>query len=388
MREPGSVVVALGGDEHLRLVLQSPERLRVHDPVAVALERGPQRAVALRLAAQRRIRGRRELPLVLGLPGTDPLLECLRLGRRGHDEQNRLTPCPKLPSLPEHPLELANNSRVSSPPAATSWSWSHAARSGSSSSPPSSRALPTSSPATSQPRRTTCATRVDALGLEIGLLVNNAGFGTHGPFVEQEAGREAEEVRVNCEAIVTLTHAFLPPMVERGRGGVIIVASTAGMQPIPYQAVYAATKAFALSFTDALHMELKGTGVRVMSVNPGPVPTEWQEVAGFDDVAVVPGKIDADQVVRESLAAWDRGTRSSSPAASSAGSSAPRRRARGRSSCGSPSASTAATTESGRHAAGGARRPGAGTDRSARARARRSGPPSPSARRRARPPRR
>jgi len=155
--------------------------------------------------------------------------------------------------------------------------------------------------------------RVDALGLEIGLLVNNAGFGTHGPFVEQEAGREAEEVRVNCEAVVTLTHAFLPPMVERGRGGVIVVASTAGMQPIPYQAVYAATKAFALSFTDALHMELKGTGVRVMSVNPGPVPTEWQDVAGFDDVAVVPGKIDADQVVSESLAAWDKGTRSFIP---------------------------------------------------------------------------
>jgi short-subunit dehydrogenase len=155
--------------------------------------------------------------------------------------------------------------------------------------------------------------RVDALGADVGLLVNNAGFGTHGPFLEQDAEREAKEIRVNCEAVVTLTHAFLPSMVERGRGGVIVVASTAGMQPIPYQAVYSASKAFALSFTDALHTELRGTGVRVMSVNPGPVPTEWQQVAGFDDVAVVPGKIGADQVVRESLAAYDRGKRSFVP---------------------------------------------------------------------------
>lgn len=155
--------------------------------------------------------------------------------------------------------------------------------------------------------------RVGALGVEVGLLVNNAGFGTSGRFLEQDAAREAEEVRVNCEAVVTLTHSFLPQMVDRGSGGVIVVASTAGMQPIPYQAVYAATKAFAVSFTDALHTELKGTGVRAMSVNPGPVPTEWQEVAGFDDVGVVPGKIEADQVVRESLAAWDRGARSFIP---------------------------------------------------------------------------
>jgi short-subunit dehydrogenase len=155
--------------------------------------------------------------------------------------------------------------------------------------------------------------RVDGLDLEIDLLVNNAGFGTHGRFLEQDPSREAEEIRLNCEAVVTLTHAFLPAMVERGRGGVIVVASTAGMQPIPYEAVYAATKAFALSFTDALHMELRGTGVRAMSVNPGPVPTEWQDVAGFDDVGVVPGKISAEQVVRESLRAWDKGSRSFVP---------------------------------------------------------------------------
>lgn len=153
------------------------------------------------------------------------------------------------------------------------------------------------------------AGRVAELGVEIDLLVNNAGFGTSGRFLDHDPARDAEQVRVNCEAMVTLTHAFLPGMVERRRGGVINVASTAGLQPIPYESVYAATKAFAISFTDALHIELRGTGVRALSVNPGPVPTEWQEVAGYDSVGVVPGEISAEQVARESLAAYDRGRR-------------------------------------------------------------------------------
>jgi uncharacterized protein len=155
------------------------------------------------------------------------------------------------------------------------------------------------------------ADRVEEAGVQIDLLVNNAGFGNSGPLLEQDAKRNAEQIRLNCESIVTLCHAFLPGMVERRRGGVINVASTAGMQPIPYEAVYAATKAFAISFTDALHIELRGTGVRVMSVNPGPVPTEWQQVAGYDESrsGVVPGEISAEQVVRESLEAFDRGKR-------------------------------------------------------------------------------
>ena len=157
--------------------------------------------------------------------------------------------------------------------------------------------------------------RVAELGVEVELLVNNAGFGTSGPFLEHDPGRDAEQVRVNCEAIVTLTHAFLPGMVERGRGGIVNVASSAGMQPIPYESVYAATKAFVISFTDALHAELRGSGVRVLAVNPGPVPTEWQQVAGYKAgrVGVVPGRITAEQVVRESLAAYDRGRRSVIP---------------------------------------------------------------------------
>jgi short-subunit dehydrogenase len=157
--------------------------------------------------------------------------------------------------------------------------------------------------------------KVAELGVDVDLLVNNAGFGTSGPFLDHDPARDAEQVRLNCEAIVTLAHDFLPPMVERGRGGIINVASTAGMQPLPYESVYAATKAFAISFTDALHTELRGSGVRVLAVNPGPVPTEWQEVAGYprERVAVVPGQIPAEQVVSEALAAYDRGRRSVIP---------------------------------------------------------------------------
>jgi short-subunit dehydrogenase len=167
------------------------------------------------------------------------------------------------------------------------------------------------------------ASEADKLGdqvkrrrLQVDLLVNNAGFGLRGRFAELDTARQAEMVRVNCEAIIHLTGAFLPPMIERRSGGVITVASTAGMQPLPYEAVYAASKAFALNFTDALSTELKGTGVRAMSVNPGPVPTEWQAVAGYEGGVppkTVPGHINADQVVRESLRAYDRGRRSMIP---------------------------------------------------------------------------
>ena len=157
--------------------------------------------------------------------------------------------------------------------------------------------------------------RVAELGIEVDLLVNNAGFGTHDRFWEVPEGRDAEMVRVNCEAVVVLTRAFLPAMIERGEGGVIVVASTAGMQPLPYETVYAASKAFALNFTDALHAELRGTGVRCLAVNPGPVPTEWQQVAGWDRMTKAPGTISAEQVVRESLAAYDRGARSLIPGA-------------------------------------------------------------------------
>jgi short-subunit dehydrogenase len=113
--------------------------------------------------------------------------------------------------------------------------------------------------------------QVAKLGVDVDLLVNNAGFGLRGHFTDLDADREAEMVRVNCEAVVTLTHAFVPAMVQRRHGGVITVASTAGLQPLPYETTYAATKAFAISFMEALSMELRGTGVKCLVVNPGPV---------------------------------------------------------------------------------------------------------------------
>jgi uncharacterized protein len=155
------------------------------------------------------------------------------------------------------------------------------------------------------------AGEVKQRGLQVDLLVNNAGFGLRGHFNELDPKRDAEMVRVNCEAVVTLTHAFVPDMVERGRGGVITVASTAGMQPLPYEATYGASKAFAISLMEALWMELKDTGVKFLVVNPGPVKTEWQGVAGYDEsTQIPPGMITAERCVSDSLRAYDRGRRS------------------------------------------------------------------------------
>ncbi|MEX0785547.1 MAG: SDR family oxidoreductase [Dehalococcoidia bacterium] len=117
---------------------------------------------------------------------------------------------------------------------------------------------------------------------EIDLLVNNAGFGTVGPFAELPIERELEELRVNIRALVLLSHAALVAMKERRRGSIINVASTAAFQPIPYNATYSASKAFVLHFSEALHEEAKEYKVTVTCVCPGPVQTEFQQVAGID----------------------------------------------------------------------------------------------------------
>jgi uncharacterized protein len=158
----------------------------------------------------------------------------------------------------------------------------------------------------------TVAPRVQELGLDVDLLVNNAGLGAYGRFWELEEGRDAQQVRVNCEALIALTRAFVPGMIRRAHGGVINLGSISGLQPLPYTATYAATKAFVISFTDALHTELRGTGVHAMVVNPGGVPTEWQEVAG--DVRKMTGPdLSAEQVVREALTAFEAGRRTLIP---------------------------------------------------------------------------
>ncbi|MGH2858419.1 MAG: SDR family NAD(P)-dependent oxidoreductase [Solirubrobacteraceae bacterium] len=125
------------------------------------------------------------------------------------------------------------------------------------------------------------AGRVAALGLEVDVLVNNAGFATGGPFHESDPARELEQVRVLVEAVVALCSAFVPAMVRRGAGAVLNVASTAGMQPMPYSAGYAAAKAYVLSFSEALHQELAGAGVTVTALAPGPVATDFWQHAGW-----------------------------------------------------------------------------------------------------------
>jgi short-subunit dehydrogenase len=123
---------------------------------------------------------------------------------------------------------------------------------------------------------------VEERGLTVEVLVNNAGFGTAGRFDRLDLERELEMVRLNAEAVVDLCGRYVPAMVQRGRGAVLNVASTAAFQPLPRQATYSASKAFVLTFTDALHEDLAGTGVAATTLCPGPVKTEFLSTAGLD----------------------------------------------------------------------------------------------------------
>lgn len=138
--------------------------------------------------------------------------------------------------------------------------------------------------------------------LEIGLLVNNAGFSAVGRFDRVPRDKIVEMIQVNCIAVASLSHAFLPKMRERGRGGIIILASVAGYQPLGLAATYGATKAFDLMLAEALWAETRGSGVDVLAVSPGPVETEFQAVAGETPH---PGQT-PESVVAESLAALGR----------------------------------------------------------------------------------
>ena len=121
---------------------------------------------------------------------------------------------------------------------------------------------------------------IQALGLEIEILVNNAGFGNSAPLHRAERERILELVRLNCEALIDLQARYSPAMADRGRGAILNVASTAAFQPLPGTAAYAASKSFVLSLSEATHTELSGRGVTVTALCPGPVRTEFAEVAG------------------------------------------------------------------------------------------------------------
>jgi len=142
------------------------------------------------------------------------------------------------------------------------------------------------------------------------ILVNNAGFGSRGRLIELEAQRERDEVQLNVVAVHELALAALPGMIKAGAGGIINVASTASFQPLPYMATYGATKAFVLSFTEALAEELRGTGVRAMALCPGPVRTEFDTIAGVQDYMELakPMAMGTEKCVAAALRAFDRGT--------------------------------------------------------------------------------
>ena len=125
---------------------------------------------------------------------------------------------------------------------------------------------------------------IDRRGLTVDILVNNAGIGTMGPVAEASVADEIAQVRVNVEAVIDLTTRAVQQMAPRGRGAVLNVGSTAGFQPFPGQSGYAGTKAFVIAYSEGLRAELAGTGVTVATLNPGPVHTEFLEVAGVDEL--------------------------------------------------------------------------------------------------------
>ena len=140
--------------------------------------------------------------------------------------------------------------------------------------------------------------------LTVTMLINNAGFGSHGEFATLDGGRERDEVLVNVLAPVMLTHALLPAMIARKSGAIINVGSTASFQPVPYMAVYGATKAFVLSFSEALAEEVRAHGVRVVALCPGQTDTAF--FAGIDDARVGRART-TKQVVDTALRALARG---------------------------------------------------------------------------------
>jgi len=145
-------------------------------------------------------------------------------------------------------------------------------------------------------------------GLTVDLLVNNAGVGWTGPFLDQPDQSIHQIIDLNVRTLVGLTRAFVPGMVERRRGGVVNVVSTSAFQPVPFLNVYAASKVFVLSFTEGLATELEGTGVRVQALCPGLTESEFHETSGTARVPFTKTRMmPAEAVVEASLRALDRG---------------------------------------------------------------------------------
>jgi len=147
-------------------------------------------------------------------------------------------------------------------------------------------------------------------GAAVDLVVNNAGFGSSGEFVSVESDRLCDEITLNCVALTRLSHAAVTVMAERGDGYLLNVSSVASFQPAPRLAVYAATKAFVTSFTESLHEEVRGSGVRVTALCPGLTPTEFQSVSSTDSYSEkFPGFVwtDSKHVAADGLSAVAKG---------------------------------------------------------------------------------
>lgn len=154
------------------------------------------------------------------------------------------------------------------------------------------------------------AARLEELGARVEVLVNNAGFGVYRPFAQTDREAELKQLRVLVEAVVDLMARYLPGMVERGRGAIINMSSTAGLQPLPYNAGYAAAKSHVLILSEGVHAEVKDQGVTVTAVCPGPVPTGFQEANDADYFAVRLPKftfVSPERVARDALRAAARG---------------------------------------------------------------------------------
>jgi len=150
-----------------------------------------------------------------------------------------------------------------------------------------------------------------ASGERVSLLINNAGLGDHGFFEESDWARVEAMLDVNIKALTRLTHAILPDLVRVGRGAILNVSSIASLLPLPKMAVYAASKAYVTSFTEALRGELRDTGISVTALCPGPVDTEFfitAERSNGDDSMPSPEifKVPASEVVRSGLSAVER----------------------------------------------------------------------------------
>ena len=146
---------------------------------------------------------------------------------------------------------------------------------------------------------------IEAEGLTVDTLINNAGFGLAGKFAALPLDRQTEMIDLNCRTLTELCHLVLPAMRERNRGAICNVASTAAFQPGPNMAVYYASKAYVLSFTEALHHELKGSGIRVSALCPGPTHSEFSDVADLHSPTLERMKMPAAPVVRAGLAGLD-----------------------------------------------------------------------------------